>query len=246
MPARVCQAVFIVHHCRSGKRSSGKLLFDMRAASAWLLDDETVVLRLQAPANTINIQVIAAVQRSLTEAEQRSSALLLMNAGEDFSLGANLPLLTAWACGGHFQRIRELVDAFQRLTLRMMRSRVPIVCHAFGRVLGGGAELCLASTEVLAEPSARAGLVEVQLGVIPGGGGSVLLLRNELAGLMLSAERERASRMVFDWIFTAHVASCAQEARNIGLLPPTTLILPQRADAFERARARVARTAARV
>ncbi len=79
---------------------------------------------------------------------------------------------------GEFDAIRKMASAFQAANQRMRYSPVPVVSAPFNLTLGGGAEAAMGANAIQASAELYMGLVEVGVGLIPGGGGTMQLLRN--------------------------------------------------------------------
>ncbi|HUY98345.1 MAG TPA: enoyl-CoA hydratase-related protein [Verrucomicrobiae bacterium] len=127
------------------------------------------------PANALSRAVVAALDRALDElaADPRVRALVLTGAGERFFVaGADIREF-----GTSAEETRGWIAAGQALTLRMTRSRLPIVAAVNGYALGGGLELAMACDIRVASATARLGQPEVNLGLIPGWGGTQRLPR---------------------------------------------------------------------
>jgi 3-hydroxyacyl-CoA dehydrogenase len=80
------------------------------------------------------------------------------------------------ASSGSFDDIARLAKALQAANQRMKYAKVPVVAAAYGMALGGGLEMCLGTSAVQAAAETYAGLVEVGMGLVPGGGGCMNLL----------------------------------------------------------------------
>jgi 3-hydroxyacyl-CoA dehydrogenase len=104
---------------------------------------------------------------------------------------------------------------------RMKYSTVPVVAAPFGMTLGGGLELCLASTAVQAAAETYSGLVEVGVGLIPGGAGTSTCsgARSRACPKARSSTRYEIVTQTFKNIALAKVATSADEAKHAGLLP---------------------------
>ncbi len=131
-----------------------------------------VITIAHPPANAISRAVIAGIGEALTTAEADAScnAVIITGQGERF-----------FAAGAD---IKEFLDAGgaaiaggQDLTLRMEASRLPIVAAVNGMAFGGGCEIALACDIRLASSAARFGQPEINLGIIPGWGGTQRLPR---------------------------------------------------------------------
>jgi enoyl-CoA hydratase/carnithine racemase len=123
------------------------------------------------PANAINGDVVAGLGEALTESEKDTScrALVITGAGPKFfSAGADI---TAFAGGP------EAISEALQLTLRVERSRLPVLAAVNGIAFGGGCELSLACDIRIAARTARFGQPEIKLGIIPGWGGTQRLPR---------------------------------------------------------------------
>ena len=99
-------------------------------------------------------------------------------------MGANLFGVVVAAQQKQWDELDNMVNALQQAGQRMKYSRVPVVAAPFGMAVGGGLEVCLASNAVQAAAETYAGLVEVGVGLIPGGGGCLNLVWRALEGFV--------------------------------------------------------------
>ena len=111
-----------------------------------------------------------------------------------------------------------MVKGYQDATQRMKYSRVPVVSAPYGYTFGGGLELCLGSSAVQAAAETYCGLVEVGVGLIPGGAGTLNLLWRTLESFPegMSVNTYEAVTNVFKNIALAKVATSAEEAKAFG------------------------------
>ena len=117
--------------------------------------------------------------------------MVIANQGENFSVGANLMLVLLAAQEGEWDELDAAVHRFQQANMAMKYAPKPVVAAPFGMTLGGGCEIVLHAARVQASAETYMGLVEVGVGLIPGGGGcKELLLR-----LGERAEGVRADRL---------------------------------------------------
>jgi 3-hydroxyacyl-CoA dehydrogenase len=119
-----------------------------------------------------------------------------------------------------FDSVRRMVKEYQDVNQRMRYSPVPVVAAPFNLTLGGGAECAMGANAIQASSELYMGLVEVGVGLIPGGAGTLQLLRNVYGPY--SADRDFDPlpflKKVFLAIGTAKVATSAEEAREFGFL----------------------------
>jgi 3-hydroxyacyl-CoA dehydrogenase len=102
----------------------------------------------------------------------------------------------------------------------MRYSPVPTVSAPFGLTLGGGAECAMGTNAIQATGELYMGLVEFGVGLIPGGGGNMQLLRNVYGAYAHDRDFDPLPflKKVFLTIGMAKVATSAEEAREAGFL----------------------------
>ncbi|MBS2025566.1 MAG: 3-hydroxyacyl-CoA dehydrogenase/enoyl-CoA hydratase family protein [Deltaproteobacteria bacterium] len=187
-------------------------------ADAFDLGDGVLGLTFKTKANTIDADVIGMLQQAVAKAESDFKALVIANTGENFSVGANLGLVLMAAMNDEYEQIRAMVKSLHEGMQRMKYARVPVVAAPYGYTFGGGLELCLASSAVQAAAETYAGLVEVGVGIIPGGAGTMNMLWRALEGVPegTHANVYEIVTGVFKNIALAKVATSAEEAKQFG------------------------------
>lgn len=140
--------------------------------------------------------------------------------GKNFSVGANLAMILMEAQDDNIFELDHIVNTFQQGTLRIKYSDKPIVTAPFAMTLGGGAEVCLPSAHIQASMETYLGLVEVGVGLIPGGGGNKELYMKHLKGLPTGVEvdLQTVANKVFESIAMAKVSTSGEEARENNFL----------------------------
>jgi 3-hydroxyacyl-CoA dehydrogenase len=187
-------------------------------AEAWDLGGGVLGLTFKTKANSIDPDVIQMIHDSVARAETDFRALVIANQGEHFCVGANLFLVVSAAMQKEWDQIRSLVKGFQLACQRMKYARVPVVAAPYGMAIGGGLEVCLGAGAVQAAAETYAGLVEVGVGLIPGGGGNMNLLWRAFEGVPDGATVDPYALVtqVFKNIVMARVATSAEEAKAFG------------------------------
>jgi 3-hydroxyacyl-CoA dehydrogenase len=134
-----------------------------------------------------------------------------------------------------------MASAFQAANQRMRYSPVPVVTAPFNLTLGGGAEAAMGGNALQASAELYMGLVEVGVGLIPGGGGTMQLLRNVFGNYAADKDFDPFPfiKKVFLAIGTAKVATSAEEAREAGFLTAQDGISANRDFLLSDAKARV-------
>ena len=185
---------------------------------AWDLGDGVLGVRFITKANSIDTEVIAGLHAVVDLAEREFEALLLTNEGDNFCVGANLFMVLQAAKEERWDEISSLVEGFQGAVQRLKYATVPVVVAPFGMTLGGGLELCLAADAVQGAAETYSGLVEVGVGLIPGGAGTLNLLWRALEGVPDGVEVDTYALVtqVFKNIALAKVATSFDEGKAFG------------------------------
>jgi 3-hydroxyacyl-CoA dehydrogenase len=209
-------------------------------AEAWDLGDGVLGLTLKTKANSIDADVIKMIHDATDRAEREFRAMIVWNQGEHFSVGANLFAVVMAAGQKDWAGIGRLVRAFQKVNQRMKYASVPVVAAPYGMTLGGGLEMCLGATAVQAAAETYSGLVEVGVGLIPGGGGNMNLLWRALEAVPegVKVDAYPFVTQVFQNIALAKVATSADEGKAFGYLRPSDGVSFDKARLLYEAKAR--------
>ncbi len=225
-----------VEHLRRGN----KQVAHNDGASLWDFGDGVALLEFHSKMNSIDTDITDMMERALTEVEKGFRALVIGNDAGNFSVGANVAALLMAVKSDDLDGVRKSVARFQDLNQRMRYSPFPVVAAPFQLTLGGGAEVTMGANAIQASAELYMGLVEVGVGLIPGGGGNMMLLRN-LFGMHAGDKDFDALpflKKAFLAIGTAKVATSAEEAREAGFLTPKDGITLNRAFLLSDAKAR--------
>ena len=182
------------------------------------IGDGIVNLEWKTKMNSIGGEVLEGIQKSIEIAEKNHKGLVIANQGTNFSVGANIAMIFMMAIEQEYEEIDFAVRAFQNTTGRIRYSSIPVVVATHGLTLGGGCEIALHADHVQASAETYIGLVEMGVGVIPGGGGTKEMARRASQAyfsgdIQLPTLKERYLN-----IGMAKVATSAQEALELDLL----------------------------
>ncbi len=183
------------------KKNPGASLID--------LGDGVLCLEFHSKMNTLGEDVFSMMYAGVEETAKNFEAMVIANQGGDFSAGANLMMVLLAAQEGEWDELAAGIHRFQQANMAIKCAPKPVVAAPFARSLGGGCEIPLHCARIQASAELYMGLVEVGVGVIPGGGGCKELLL-----------RWRDPRRVFEQVGYAKVSSSAEDARRMGLLAP--------------------------
>lgn len=200
------------------KNLGHNLLWKNNDTSIYHLGNDVLGVAFHTKMNTIGQGVLEGLSKALDMAEREFAGVVIYNEGEHFSAGANVGMIYMYAVEQDFDELDLAVQWFQKTTMRLRYSSVPVVAAPHGMVLGGGCEVCMHSDKVIAHAETYMGLVEFGVGLIPGGGGVkefALRLSDELKE---GDPRINAFQQRFLTIGQAKVSTSAYEAFDLGYL----------------------------
>ena len=226
------------------KKNSGASLVD--------LGDGVACIEFHSKMNSLGADIISLITQSLKPGGGGDAfdAFVITNDATNFSVGANLMLLLMSVQEEEWDDVDLAIRQFQGMTQAIKFSPKPVVSAPFGLCLGGGTEISLHAAARQPHAELYTGLVEVGVGLLPGGGGcKEMLLRavgtaaasrgksspDALAG---SVEMMEAMKKAFEAIATAKVATSAYEARGLGFLTDSDRISMNRERVLSDAKAR--------
>jgi 3-hydroxyacyl-CoA dehydrogenase len=227
------------------KKNSGASLVD--------LGDGVACIEFHSKMNSLGADIVSLILQTLKPggAGDAFDAFVITNDATNFSVGANLMLLLMSVQDEEWDDVDLAIRQFQSMTQAIKFSPKPVVASAFGLCLGGGTEISLHAAARQPHAELYTGLVEVGVGLLPGGGGCKEMLLHAVDGaaaarggkvsgdaLAGSIEMLEAMKRAFEAIATAKVATSAHEARGLGFLNESDRITMNRERVLSDAKAR--------
>lgn len=201
----------------------GETVFENDGVRAFTTGDEVLVVSFKSKAHAIGPDVLDGLNTAIDIAEQRFKGLVIWQTEEPFSVGADLSSMMPAFMMGDWDAIEAMIRRFQSTSLRLRYSQVPTVAATQGYVFGGGCEFAMHCDKVVVALESYVGLVEVGVGLLPGGGGCkefALRAAQEAKGDVLAALKD-----YFMAIATAKVATSGVEAQEIGFFRKTDTVV---------------------
>ncbi|MEO8962854.1 MAG: 3-hydroxyacyl-CoA dehydrogenase/enoyl-CoA hydratase family protein [Ginsengibacter sp.] len=195
-----------------------KTVWKNSACNLYDLGDDVVGLTWNTKMGSIGSEVLEALNKSIAIAEEKYKGLVIANVGAQFSAGANVGMIFMLAAEQEFDELDMAVRLFQNTTMRIRYSSVPVVVAPHGLTLGGGCEICLHADKVLAAAETYIGLVELGVGLIPGGGGTKEFALRASDAIQHNEPETIPLQNRFITIGTAKVSTSAFEAYEMGIL----------------------------
>ena len=207
------------------KKNSGASLVD--------LGDGVGGIEFHSKMNSLGADIISLILQTLKPGGPGDNfdAFVITNDATNFSVGANLMLLLMSVQEEEWDDVDLAIRQFQGMTQAIKFSAKPVVSAPFGLCLGGGTEISLHAAARQPHAELYTGLVEVGVGLLPGGGGCKEMLLRAIGGAVAarggkgsgdalagSIEMLEALKRAFETIATAKVATSAHEARGLGFL----------------------------
>ena len=218
----------LVGDARISPAAAGTTVHEDASVRLWHVNPDVLMLSFKTKLHVMGPEVIAGIERAVSEAEKNYRALVIWQTDEAeggaFSAGADLQAMLPVFMMGGVKAIEPVVANFQRAQMRIKYASVPVVAAVGGLALGGGCELMMHASRRVALLESYAGLVEVGVGLLPAGGG--------LKEIALRAAQDAKGNDILPFLkdrfthaATAAVAKSAHEARRMGYLQADDVIV---------------------
>lgn len=194
-------------------------------ASIQDLGDGIINLEFRSKMNSIGGGVITGINKAIDLAENEYRGLVIGNQADNFSVGANLAMIMMMAAEQDWWELNMAIKTFQDTMMKVRYSAIPVVVAPHGMSLGGGCEISLHADKIVAAAETYMGLVEVGVGVIPGGGGTKEMTRRACQNLIPDDVKINHLREAYMSIAMAKVATSAYEAKNLGFIRDEDVIV---------------------
>lgn len=188
------------------------------ACRTYHLGDDVIGLEWSTKMGSIGGEVLEGIQKSITLAEEKYKGLVIANDAANFSAGANVGMIFMLAIEQEYDELDMAIRLFQNTMMRARYSAVPVVVAPHALTLGGACELSLHSDKVCPAAETYIGLVELGVGLIPGGGGTKEFVLRAADEMHEDEPDTITLKNRFLTIATAKVATSAFEAFDLGIL----------------------------
>jgi len=199
-------------------------------ATLYDLGDGVAGLEFHTKMNALDDDIMNMAIEALDRVEKDFDGLVVGSEAENFSAGANLFMVVVGAQQGMWEMLEAAAKKLQDLNMRMRYFPKPVVAAPSGLALGGGCEVTMHASRVVAGAELYIGLVEMGVGIIPAGGGTKEMLRRVVNPAMRTQNADALPflQRVLEQVGQARVATSAGEARQFGILGPADRIVMNR------------------
>ena len=194
-----------------------KLVWKNGSCRLYNLGDDVLGLQWFTKMGSIGGDVLSGIQTAIEKAEKNYKGLVIANEGPNFSAGANVGLIFMLAIDQEYDELDMAIRMFQNTMMRARYSSVPVVVAQHGLTLGGACELSLHADKCCPAAETYTGLVELGVGLIPGGGGTKEFILRASDEMHEDEPETITLKNRFLTIATAKVATSAHEGFEIGV-----------------------------
>jgi len=208
---------------------AGTTVHEDESMRLWTLDGEVLIASIKTKVHAIGPGVIEGLAKGTALAESDFKGLVIWSPDDPFSYGADLQAMLPTFMKGGAKAIAPEEKKLQDAMLALRYANVPTVAAVRGMALGGGCELAVHCAKRVVAMESYIGLVEVGVGLIPGGGGLAYIARRaaEMAA-PANADVFNFVRDGFTAAAMAKVGTSAIESRKLGYLLDDDIIVPHK------------------
>jgi len=208
------------------KFDTGTTLWENDGVRLWSRGDDGVgILSFKTKMNTVNDAVLDGIQQAIGYAEKNLKAVVIwQDSDKAFSAGADLKGMLGFVQGGQIDKLESMIANFQKTSLRIKYSLVPVVAAVRGLALGGGCEFQMHCARTVAALESYIGLVEAGVGLLPAGGGLKEIAVRASQRTTKGDVFPEIQRM-FETVAQAKTSTSAFEAKQLGLLRPDDVVV---------------------
>ncbi|HEY1438505.1 MAG TPA: 3-hydroxyacyl-CoA dehydrogenase/enoyl-CoA hydratase family protein [Casimicrobiaceae bacterium] len=214
----------------SEKWPAGTTIMETAAVRVWHTGDDIAIASFKSKLNTIGEDVLDGLLAAVAEAEKNWRGLVIWQTREPFSVGANLASVMPAVQAEKWDQVEAVVAKFQLTAQRLKYSLIPTVAAVRGMALGGACEFIMHCDRTVAALESYIGLVEAGVGLLPAGGGSKELAVRAAQEVARGANGSQLDqfpflRTYFQQVATATVSKSALDAKDIGYLRPSDVVI---------------------
>ncbi len=207
-------------------KGNDKTVFENASASLVDIGDDVFCLEFHTKMNAINAEIVDTIDKALDYVDENGAGLVIGNEAGGmpgaFSAGADLSFISKLCHDKKYAEIEAFLKKAQDGIQKAKYSAFPVVAAPYGMVLGGGCETCLGADRIVAHTELYMGLVEIGVGLLPAGGGTMNLWKKYINALPAKTAKDNDLAKFFVPAFMkiamASVSMSAAQARGNGFL----------------------------
>jgi len=194
-----------------------KIVWKNASCNVYDIGDDVLGIQWNTKMNSIGGDVLTGINKAIELAEKSYKGLVIGNEGANFSAGANVGMIFMLAIDQEYDELDFAIRMFQNTMMRVRYSSVPVVVAPHGLALGGACEMSLHADKCCPAAETYTGLVELGVGLIPGGGGTKEFVLRASDEMHTDEPETITLKNRFLNIATAKVATSAFEGFELGI-----------------------------
>ena len=207
-------------------KGNNKLVMGNKSASLVDIGDDVFCVEFHTKMNAINEEIVDSIGEALDYVDKNGAGLVIGNEAGGmpgaFSAGADLGFVSKLCHDKKYAEIEAFLKKAQDGIQRAKYSAFPVVAAPYGMVLGGGCETCLGADRIVAHAELYMGLVEIGVGLLPAGGGTMNLWKKYINAMPAKTAKDTDLAKLFVPAFMkigmAAVSMSAAQAMGNGFL----------------------------
>ncbi len=214
-------------------KADNKIVKSCGSASLIDIGDDVFCLEFHTKMNAINGEIVDFMADGIDFVDENGAGLVIGNQAPGmpgaFSAGGDLAFMAGLAKEKKYGEIDAFLKKGQDGMQKTRYAAFPVVAAPYGLTLGGGCEVCLGCADkIVAHADLYMGLVEIGVGLLPGGGGCLNLWKKMTSTIpepVTDIDLAKFFIPTFMAIAMAKVSMSAAEARANGFLGPNDRII---------------------
>jgi len=207
-------------------KGNNKTVLENNSSSLVDIGDDIFCVEFHTKMNAINEEIVDSIGEALDYVDKNGAGLVIGNEAGGmpgaFSAGADLSFVSKLCHDKKYAEIEAFLKKAQDGIQRTKYAAFPVVAAPYGMVLGGGCETCLGADKMVAHSELYMGLVEIGVGLLPAGGGTMNLWKKYINALPAKTAKDTDLAKFFVPAFMkiamAAVSSSAAQAMGNGFL----------------------------
>ncbi|NOX33746.1 MAG: 3-hydroxyacyl-CoA dehydrogenase/enoyl-CoA hydratase family protein [Deltaproteobacteria bacterium] len=207
-------------------KGNNKTVIENPSASLVDIGDDVFCIEFHTKMNAINAQIVDTIDEALEYVDKNGAGLVIGNEAGGmpgaFSAGADLGFVSKLCHDKKYTEIEAFLEKAQNGIQKAKYSAFPVVAAPYGMVLGGGCETCLGADRIVAHAELYMGLVEIGVGLLPAGGGTMNLWKKYINALPAKTAKDNDLAKFFVPAFMkiamAAVSMSAAQAKGNGFI----------------------------
>jgi len=168
-------------------KGNNKTVMENNSASLVDIGDDVFCIEFHTKMNAINEEIVDSIGEALDYVDKNGVGLVIGNEAGGmpgaFSAGADLGFISKLCHDKKYTEIDAFLKKAQDGIQKTKNAAFPVVAAPYGMVLGGGCETCLGADKIVAHSELYMGLVEIGVGLLPAGGGTMNLWKKYINAL---------------------------------------------------------------